>query len=183
MSCHGRSRASYCRDSLSLGSRRGSWLFLSSACRWRSSILRSMIHFSLDFFSRSSSRSRSPFEGTHLLRKIRLTASGLILNFSASTGVVNMSGSCALRDRKPSMACRESLRGGDHPSGKFFFIVSRWALYCVGVGESAVLLRRAAERLCCGGSSECSSSSASTSERGAGPATRHFRSASPETVE
>lgn len=77
--------------------------------------------------------------GSHLLFSIRLTASGLIRNFSARAGVLNVSGSCACSARRPSIASRESLRGGFQPSGKRSFITFRCFRNSSGTGSARAL--------------------------------------------
>jgi len=73
-------------------------------------------------------------EGAHLLLRILLTASGLILNLSASRGVVNLTGSTLCSSRSPSIASRDSLRGGDQPDGNEDLITARWTFHSLGVG-------------------------------------------------
>lgn len=73
--------------------------------------------------------------GTHRLRKILLTASGLTRNFSASTGVEKAEGSVACRVRRPAIASRESLRGGFQPAGKEVFMARRCLRWVSGVSR------------------------------------------------
>ena len=80
-------------------------------------------------------------DGCHLLFRIRRTASGLIRNWAASTGVVNCSGLCEWRARKPSIASRESFLGGSQPPGNLDFIASRCLAILSGVTALCGFLR------------------------------------------
>lgn len=72
----------------------------------------------LDFFSG---------DGSHLLFRIRLTASGLTLNLSARTAVLKVALSTLCSCFIPSMASLEIFLGGFQPSGNLLVIASRCA--------------------------------------------------------
>lgn len=151
----------------------------NSHCFCFSSSRRCAMYFCRSRSALSISFIRSSLVGAHLLLRMRRTASGLILNVSASIGVVKVSGFWACMMRRPSIASRESFRGGDHPFGKCAFMVSRCALNSAGVGSWGGLFDRAAGRFC----SFMGSSSSDTRETGVGPAAPQLRHASPVTVE
>lgn len=139
-----------------------------------SSILLRNTRSSLSLRSLSANFARFSFDGSHLLRKIRRTASALILNLLASTGVENVALSNVCNERSPSMASRDSLRFGFQPSGKSLFILSRCRCHSSGVLVVSARMRRGR-----GNSSSLKSSgegSAWTSDGGGTwPSSRQFR--------
>lgn len=83
----------------------------------------------------------------------------------------------------PSIASRESLRGGDHPSGKACFRVFWCADHWVGVGSLTAFFGSRLDMVVDESSSASISSSDSRSEIGALPLMFHLLPNSPETLE